>query len=487
MIYIGNIEILTAKSAIYLGNVGRTRPSSIFDRIVVWSFDRPLPGLTRYALAALVIILVATARILFVPDELPWLLFIPAAIGVALVLGQGAGLFAAALSTAAGALSIGSPSNDYWLPEPQWIAAGLFVIILTGMVMLAGELRETMRRSVALNVELVERERSSAEREAFLSSVLAASTDCIKVLDLDGKLTFMSEGGMKVMDISDFNTVRGCPWPEFLKDGGSALAVEALATATKGGSSHFEAAGDTHAGIPKWWSVSVSPILAPDGSASRILSVSRDHTALFKAREQQELLNGELSHRLKNVLTLVQSIANQTLRDAGSLEEAAAAFSSRLASLGRATDVLTATSWQQAELHDVLGAGLSAVAGLLDRIRVEGPRIQLNSQAALALTLAVHELATNATKYGAFSNDTGLVTLRWRVTDENDGPHFSFLWQEMGGPLVSSPARRGFGSRMIERSLRSYFRGETVLDYAPEGVTFRIDAPLGDTGELVAG
>ncbi len=97
----------------------RTRPSSIFDRIVIWSFDRPLPSLTRYAVAALVIVLVVMARILFVPDELPWLLFIPAAIGVALVLGQGAGLFAAALSTVAGALSIGSVSNDYlrWPPK----------------------------------------------------------------------------------------------------------------------------------------------------------------------------------------------------------------------------------------------------------------------------------------------------------------------------------------------------------------------------------
>ena len=465
----------------------RTQPTRFFDRIVAWSLNRPLPVITRYLIAAIVIITAGAARVLFVPDTLPWLLFIPATIGIALVLGKGPGLFAGVLSTATGIVSIGNANHPSWLPQAQWIAATLFLVVTLGLVLLAAELREAMRRSIALNAELVERERLSAEREAFMSSVLAASTDCIKVVELDGSLSFMSEGGMKVMDISDFNTVRGCPWPEFLKDGGSALAVEALATATKGGSSHFEAAGDTHAGIPKWWSVSVSPILAPDGSTSRILSVSRDHTALFKAREQQELLNGELSHRLKNVLTLVQSIANQTLRDAGSLEEAAAAFSSRLASLGRATDVLTATSWQQAELHDVLGAGLSAVAGLLDRIRVEGPRIQLNSQAALALTLAVHELATNATKYGAFSNDTGLVTLRWRVTDENDGPHFSFLWQEMGGPLVSSPARRGFGSRMIERSLRSYFRGETVLDYAPEGVTFRIDAPLGDTGELVAG
>ncbi|WP_343527076.1 HWE histidine kinase domain-containing protein [Sphingomonas sp.] len=428
---------------------------------------------------------VALARILFVPDELPWLLFIPATIAIGLVLGQGPGLLASALSTVAGALSIGSPSNEYWLSESQWVAALLFVAILIAMVMLVAALRESMRRSRALNAELVERERSAAEGEAFLASVLAASTDCIKVLDLDGHLTFMSEGGMRVMDISDFNDVRGCPWPSFLKEGGPAQAREALQAAVEGRSFHFEAAADTYVGTPKWWSISVSPIPGPDGRPARILSVSRDHTALYHAREQQRLLNGELSHRLKNVLTLVQSIANQTLRGACSIEQASAAFSSRLASLGRATDVLTTTAWQLAELHDVVDAGLSAVSGLKERISIDGPRIRLNSQVALALTLALHELATNATKYGALSNDMGSVTLRWWLTDTQGCACFRLLWQERDGPSVVRPTQRGFGSRMIERSLGSYFRGKASLDFPPEGVVFRIDAPLGDTGELI--
>jgi len=465
----------------------RTQPGSIFDRIVIWSFDRPVSGFTRYTLAALVVAFVAIARILIIPDELPWLLFIPATIGVALVLGLGAGLFASMVSTVAGALSIGNAANPYWLPDNQWVAAAVFLFILIGMVMMTGELRDTLRRSLALNAELVERERSSAEREVFLSSVLAAFTDCIKVVDLDGNLTFMSEGGMKVMDISDFNAVRGCPWSDFLKGNGAVQARAALKAAAEGRSSHFETPADTYIGVPKWWSVSVSPIPGPDGRPARILSVSRDLTALYEAREQQKLLNGELSHRLKNVLTLVQSIANQTLRGAHSIEQASAAFSSRLASLGRATDVLTTTAWQQAELHDVIEAGLSAVSGMRDRIAIDGPRIRLNSHVALALTLAFHELATNATKYGALGNDTGSVTLRWQVSGTQGSACFHLRWQEQGGPPVVRPSQRGFGSRMIERSLGAYFRGRTVLDFPPEGVVFRIDAPLGDTGELIDG
>jgi two-component sensor histidine kinase len=341
----------------------------------------------------------------------------------------------------------------------------------------ASRLRTTIERRKA--------EEELRERESFLSSVLAASTDCIKVLNLDGELTFMSEGGMKVMEIGDFNAVCGCPWPDFMKGSGVGLAHEGMEATRAGRSFHFEAAADTYLGTPRFWSVSLSPIFGENGQVERILSVSRDHTVLEEAREQQRLLNGELSHRLKNVLTIVQSIANQTLRDAVTLEEASAAFSSRLASLGRATDVLTATSWEASDLVWVLEAGLAVVDGRRNRVFLDGPAIRLNSQSALALTLAVHELGTNAMKYGALSNDTGTVTLKWVVTGSRDDPDFSLLWQERGGPTVSVPARKGFGSRMIERSLRSYFRGETSLSYPPEGVEFRIKAPLDGAGELV--
>lgn len=461
----------------------RTRPRSFFDRIVAWSFDRPLPILSQYLVAALVITTVGVLRALFITDALPWLLFIPAILGVALVTGKGPGLVAACLATAVGVLTIGSPSNPAWLNESQAVAATLFLLVNVALVLLTAELRASMRRALDLNAELVASETAAAEDQLFLSSVLAASTDCIKVLELDGTLSFMSEGGMKTMEIGDFNAVKGCPWPDFMKDGGIGLARTAISAAREGRSSHFESSADTFLGTPKFWSISVSPIMDAQGTVARILSVSRDHSALEEARKQQRLLNDELGHRLKNVLAMVQSIANQTLRDADSLESASAAFTSRLASLGQATDVLTASSWQAAELHDVLDAGLAAVQDKQGRISSEGPAISLNSHTALALTLALHELATNATKYGALSNEAGTVTIRWQLTDRDGAPHLTFLWQEQGGPPVSSPTRRGFGSRMIERSLRSYFRGETALSYPVEGVEFRIDAPLSGAGK----
>lgn len=286
------------------------------------------------------------------------------------------------------------------------------------------------------------------------------------------------------MEIDDFDAIAETPWPDFWTDQGHLHAVDALTAARLGRPSHFVSKADTYAGNSRWWDVSVSPIPGADDRPSRILSVSRDTTELMEAQEQQRLLNGELGHRLKNVLALVQSIANQTFRKAESLEGASAAFSARLSALGKATDILTATAWQKADLHDVASAGLTSIDGLKDRVTFQGPKVELGAQVALAMTLALHELTTNACKYGALSNDTGTVTIKWSCNDGHNGDdvRLVFTWQEIGGPPVSPPSRQGFGSKMIERSLRSYFRGETSLDFNPDGVIFRIDAPLPRAG-----
>lgn len=458
----------------------RTEGLPFFDGIVAWSIDHPLPPLTRYLATTLLIVTVALVRSLFVTSLVPWLLFIPAILLIGLTLAEAPALYASLLAMVLAALSIGSPSVELWLTVPQWAGSFIFLLVAVGVSLLAGELRAGVRRTRLLATEL-------AERAAFLSGVLASSTDCIKVLDLDGNLTFMSEGGMKAMEIDDFNAVQGCPWPDFWQGDGNADAVAALTAARAGRPSHFVGKADTFVGTPRWWDVSVSPILGRDGAPDRILSVSRDTTELMVAQEQQRLLNGELGHRLKNVLAMVQSIANQTFRKADSVELASAIFSKRLVALGKATDVLTATAWQKATLHDVATAGLTSIDGLRDRVTLAGPEIELGPQLALAMTLALHELTTNACKYGALSNATGVVTIDWACAQEPDADErrFAFLWQEHGGPLVFPPTRQGFGSIMIERALRSYFRGETSLDFHPAGVMFRIDAPLPKVGVIV--
>lgn len=305
-----------------------------------------------------------------------------------------------------------------------------------------------------------------------MRSVLAASDDCIKVISLDGALSFMSEGGQRVMEVSDFNAIKGCPWPDFWAGQGHGDAVAAIEAARSGRSSRFQGAAHTAAGNPRFWDVQVSPIIGPDGGVESILSVSRDITALKEAENRQQLLALELSHRIKNVLALVQSIANQTLKGGAEISAAKRGFDGRLQSLSSAQDLLTQSSWTKADLG-MLVEGALAPHAEPSRFSITGADTELSSKCALALALALHELATNAAKYGALSTAEGRIAISWTL-----GPQFHLVWQESGGPVVSMPTHKGFGSRMIERALSGYFQGKAAITYEPSGIRFDLTAPV---------
>ncbi|OAN63088.1 sensor histidine kinase [Sphingomonas sp. TDK1] len=192
------------------------------------------------------------------------------------------------------------------------------------------------------------------------------------------------------------------------------------------------------------------------------------------------LMNGELAHRLKNVLAVVQSVAAQTLRGVPEAEAASRNLSARLVALGAATDVLTGTSWRSADLRELATRALSPHGRIGERILLSGPAVTLRPELTVAFALALHELATNAAKYGALSNDIGTVTLAWSVDGDGDDGVLAVSWREQGGPPVTPPERKGFGSVLIERSLRSYFSGKAATDYRPDGLVFELEARLKD-------
>ena len=171
-----------------------------------------------------------------------------------------------------------------------------------------------------------------------------------------------------------------------------------------------------------------------------------------QAEERQRLLTHELEHRIKNTLAQVQAIVSQTLRGASSTSAADEAISSRLVTLGRAHDILTQANWAAAPIRTVVEGAL-APHDPGNRIRVEGPNLRLDAPMALSLSLALHELATNAAKYGALSSRTGQVHVTWEVVNQGTARNLRFRWEECGGPPVAEPTRKGFGSRLIERSL----------------------------------
>lgn len=454
--------------------MSRAQHPPLLDRAIAWSLDHPLPAPARYVAATLLVLFVAAVRVTLVTALLPWLLFIPTILAIGLMLGGRPALYATLLSTVIAGYTIGSTSEPLYLTGPQWAGSILFLLVSMALARLVAELRASFQRVLRLNAEL-------AEHGALVTSVLASSTDCIQVLDLLGDVSFVNAVGLAAFELDDPARIVGRPWASLFDAKGAESARSAVARAAAGEASHFTAHALTFVEERRrWWDTSVSPVIGHDGKPHRILAVSRDLTDLLDAQEQQRLLNGELGHRLKNVLALTQSIANQTFRQAQDLPSANAAFAARLAALGKATDVLTSTAWQSATLTDVVAAGLTSIAGMEDRVRLSGPPVKLDSQVALALTLALHELATNAQKYGALSTEHGEVALAWQFEPGKKGEdgRFRLQWREMGGPAVSPPTHKGFGTRMIERSLRGYFRGEMLLAYAPDGVVFSIDAPL---------
>jgi PAS domain S-box-containing protein len=210
----------------------------------------------------------------------------------------------------------------------------------------------------------------------------------------------------------------------------------------------------------------------PQRKPVAIAGASRDLTELKSAAELQGLLVNELNHRVKNSLATVQSIASQTLRSATDLPSARAALEARIGSLARAHDLLTDRSWSGADLAAVVARALEPFAAT--RLKMLGPPVDVSPKHALALSMALHELATNAAKYGALSNATGCIEVRWEVRPGA----LRLAWTESGGPVVSPPQRRGFGTRLLQDGLMREFASRTRLDYAPTGVRCEIEVHL---------
>ena len=203
-------------------------------------------------------------------------------------------------------------------------------------------------------------------------------------------------------------------------------------------------------------------------------SAQRELEQRRQAEAHQRLLINELNHRVKNTLATVQSLGAQTLRSSSDLLTAREAFERRLIALSGAHDLLTLSSWSSAELTDLVQqAAAPFEAG---RFHTEGPPVRLSPAQALALSMALHELATNAVKYGALGAPAGHVRLTWR----RDGDRLLVSWREHGGPPVRTPTRKGFGSRLIAQALARELRGEVRLDYAKDGVRCEIAFPLAE-------
>jgi two-component sensor histidine kinase len=232
---------------------------------------------------------------------------------------------------------------------------------------------------------------------------------------------------------------------------------------------------------PLWRNLAIAIAVAGMLLLTGLAFAARMATTIARGEMLNSLLIEELNHRVKNTLAILQSIAVQTFRSATRAEREK--FQGRLGALAEAHNLLSSEKWQGSGLKDVLDRVLQPYRiNNPERIRMAGPPVPLSPRPAVVLSMIVHEMATNAVKYGALSNDTGKVSLDWEVLHEDGGPKLRLIWTESGGPPVSAPVHRGFGSRLIERSARDQLGGEASVDFRRRGVIYTITYPLEQAG-----
>jgi two-component sensor histidine kinase len=243
------------------------------------------------------------------------------------------------------------------------------------------------------------------------------------------------------------------------------------------------AAGISEASLvgPLWRNLAITGVIGGVLLLVGLAFAVRMATTIARGELLHDLLIEELNHRVKNTLAILQAIAAQTFRSASKTERAK--FEGRLGALAETHNLLSKEKWQGSELQDLIGRVLQPyLLNSPERLRMSGPHVPLSPRLAVVLAMIVHEIATNAAKYGALSNDTGKVALDWEVITENATPKLRLIWSESGGPLVTAPVQRGFGSRLIERSARDQLGGEATVDFLPRGVVYTVSCRLEDQG-----
>jgi len=336
-------------------------------------------------------------------------------------------------------------------------------------------------RMVGVDADITDQKAQQAalrENDRFLQSVLDASTDCIKVIELDGSVSYMNRNGQYVMEVSDVTRLLGRQWDTLWPEPGASLVRQSLEQARKGRHSNFEALCPTAAGTPKYWDVSVAPIRGEDGTPVRIVSISRDISARQAAHDQLQLYNAELHHRIKNNLATVQAMARATLRHAPDLQQFEQHFFDRLTAMA-STYGLLGVGEDAASLSVLAANELKPYNNGVQQIRLDGPEVVLPATRAVAVGMMLHELTTNACKYGSLCRPGGQLDVRWTVeTREGDERLLRLEWVERGGPSIAPPTRFGFGSTLIDRLVRQH-RGTIDRTWAENGLRLQLTLPLG--------
>ena len=338
---------------------------------------------------------------------------------------------------------------------------------------------------LAITRDVTERkEQQSAllARERWYGQLLEALPVAVYTTDADGFLTFYNSAAAEFWGREpELGAERWCGAWKLYDQSGEPLAHDdcPMATAIRNDSPSRdeEAVAERQDGTHAAFQSYPTPLHDVSGKLVGAVNMLIDITRHKDDAARQQLLINELNHRVKNTLSTIQSISQQTFKNDGtpSLER----FQQRLMALSRAHDVLTSEGWRTADISEIVRQAVAPfVKSAEHRATVSGGPVLLKPPAALALSMAIHELCSNAVKYGAWSAPDGSVDLQWHRADTPEGERLVVAWEEHGGPTVTRPAKRGFGLKMIERGLAHDLKADIKLDFAQDGMRCEISAPL---------
>jgi PAS domain S-box-containing protein len=402
-------------------------------------------------------------------EATPFITMFPAVLITSVIAGFWPGLLAIALSVIASWYFFLSPPLAFgFLSASEAIALGLYIIGALLMVLVA----TSMRRAV---------ERLETAQEKLFAALDASGTGTWRwdiqrdLIEWDPAMTkvFGHEAALPPRRLDDLLEL---VHPEDRRS--ASLAVSDAVR--KGIPAEYEFRPLPSDGSERWIHNRSRVSYDGEGRPLYMIGACLDITERKRAEQRQTLLLHELNHRVKNTLATMQSLAMQTLRSSPGPEAFQTNFMARLMALSATHDVLTQRLWESATLDEILSAELKPHGGIdQQRIKARGASVQLKPQQALSLGMALHELATNAAKYGALSSPQGIVEISWSVSQEEGGERqLAIRWRERDGPKVGAPERKGFGTRLIERSIVHELGGAIETNYAATGVECQFRVPL---------
>ncbi|MGL4396015.1 MAG: HWE histidine kinase domain-containing protein [Hyphomicrobium sp.] len=324
----------------------------------------------------------------------------------------------------------------------------------------------------------------AVSKSAHLAAIVASSGHAIMSVDANGVVRSWNKGAERLFGYSADDII-GRPKALVVPASKAEEFAHDMAAVLSGQSMRVETLRKTRDGKEIDVSLDLSPIYGPTGKIVAISSIAHDITERIATDEHQRFLMRELTHRSKNLLAIVQSMASQTARTSESLVDFREKFSQRLRGLAASHDLLVAQGWRGAPLEDLIRGQLAVfVENGASHLKIDGAAVNVGPRAAQAIGLALHELATNSIKYGALSTPNGHVAISWTSMAAPEGAEqMQLTWQEHGGPPVSPPVRKGFGHFVIERMISQSVDGAVDMQFPVEGLIWRLTFPMSNLAD----